>query len=512
MKKLLFITLCAACTAGFPLTASAIPGDMGFFGGISEGRRLPKTIEMLVSGDARVSGNPNQAREFLYKEIIFLTGMPVEFTGMLEVTGANGVTPNTRSGNYTQTMRVYPSAASGEETRINRSIVYNVNYRREGNQLIKDYTVRDWTETIAVGGVTFNLDRAQSGFDVSIIEHETPGIGYYRGDISARCVYTYGETADRLALDMSDSFHGYACAWSGVETHRIEAALTGNSWQMFYQIRPSVSVNKVLWYTENEPEAIGFEGNYKEVLKNQSGLKYMILQAPLIFPHLPAEGGTSIPTRNSFEQLVAPNVDFLKGHPARDDIHKLFSMQILDGDPLFYKPEQAITRAQFVSALVKAIKLPVEITPAAPRGRRNQTQPIVFPDVQPARPDYPYVMAAYRNRMAVGRDDGTFYADSALERQEAFVILIRALGFNHLGYSVDQTTIFTDDAQIAPWARQGLNAAYRLKLIKPEADGRIRPKDYVSKAEAAALIRGLVDYMRIGIASDYAEHIVNYVR
>ena len=120
-------------------------------------------------------------------------------------------------------------------------------------------------------------------------------------------------------------------------------------------------------------------------------------------------------------------------------------------------------------------------------------------------------MSAYRNRLAVGRDNGTFYADSLLERQEAFVIIIRALGVGSLGQGASQSPIFTDDSQIAQWARQGIAAAYRLKLIKPDADGRIRPNDYVSKAEAAALLMSLVDYMRVGISADYAEHIVNYV-
>ncbi|MDR1559159.1 MAG: S-layer homology domain-containing protein [Clostridiales bacterium] len=515
MKRLLlFLTISIGYAAGFSLTAYALPGDMGFFGGISEGRRLPKTTETLLSGETRIGADPNETRTFPYKEIVFLTGRPVEFTGMLEVSGANGALPNTVNGNYTQMLRVYPSASSGTDVSINRNIVFTVNYHREGSQLIKDFSVRDWTETISVGEAGFNLDREQSGFDISILEHETPGIGYYRGDVSARSVYTTGGTggeAERLTLDTRDSFYGYACAWSGAEAHRMDAALSGNNWQMMYQIRPCVSTNKTLWYTENEPSAISFDGNYKEVLQNQSGLRYNILQAPIIFPDQPAEGGASIPTRNTFEQLIAADVGFLKGHPAMEDIRELYSMRVLDGDPTFFKPEQAITRAQFVSALAKAVKLPVEIAEAAPRGRRALAPPIVFPDVQPNRPDYPYLMAAYRNGVAVGRDDGAFYSDSLLERQEAFVILIRALGIGSLGSRPAQNTHFADDSQIAWWARQSLNEAYRLGLIKPEPDGRIRPREYVSKAEAAAMLRELVDYMRVGIASDYAEHIVNYV-
>jgi len=474
------------------------------------------------------------------------------FTGVLEVSGTRGAEPNSQSGNYSQTMRVYPSTASvaeiddedaedenvedenaeegvvssGASVSIDRTITYSVNYRREGNQLIKDYTVEDWAEIITVNGVTFVLDSEQSGFDVSIIEQETPGIGYYRGDISARSVYTVsiggGEESEEAIetttssetrmLDVSDSFYGYSCAWSKAEVHRVDASVSGKNWQMMYQIRPGTSAAKTLWYTKNEPDTISFEGNYKEVLKNHSGLKYIILQPPIIYPDQKSEGGTSIPTRNTFEQLIAPDVGFLTGHPAMEDIRKLFSMQILDGDPMFYQPDQAITRAQFVDALTKAIKLPVEpVEEDNARGRRNQEPPpIVFPDVLPERPDYPCIMSAYRNGIAIGRNDGTFYADSILERQEAIVMIVRALGVAKLGH-VSQTTAFTDDKEIAYWARQSFNAASRLGIIRPDQEGKIRPRDYVSKAEAAALVRAFVDYMRIGIASDYAEHIVNYV-
>jgi len=553
-KLLIFIIVCVGCIVGLLQETFALPGDMGFFGGISEGRRLPKTMETFVSGEVRESGDSNQTKSFPYKEVIFLTGRPVVFTGVLEVSGTRGAEPNSQSGNYTQTMRVYPSTVSeanaddvddedeyvdnedveegvatigSGSASIDRTITYSVNYRREGNQLIKDYTVQAWAETISVNGITFTLDSEQSGFDVSIIEHETPGIGYYRGDISARSVYTVsigGEEAaaedvevevtsnETRMLDVSDSFYGYTCAWSKAEVHRVDATVSGKNWQMMYQVRPGTSASKTLWYTKNEPDTISFEGNYKEVLKNHSGLKYKVLQPPIIYPDQKTEGGTSIPTRNTFEQLMAPDVGFLTGHPAMEDIRKLFSMQILDGDPLFYLPEQAITRAQFVDALTKAIKLPTEpVEDNNARGRRNQEPPpIVFPDVLPERPDYPCIMSAYRTGIAIGRNDGTFYADSILERQEAIVMIVRALGITNLGHA-SQTTIFTDDEEIAYWARQSFSAASRLGIIKPDQEGRIRPRDYVSKAEAAALVRSFVDYMRIGIASDYAEHIVNYV-
>ncbi|MDR1913221.1 MAG: S-layer homology domain-containing protein [Clostridiales bacterium] len=480
---------------------------MGFFGGVTEGRRLPKTMEALLTGDARNEDDLNLARVLLYKEIIFLTGKPIEFTGLIEVGGTNGVTPNTTSGQYSLQLTVYPSTSSGDIA-INRTAVFNIRYRVEGNQLIKDYTLQDWNERITIADLEYTLDTEQSAFDISIIEHNAPSITYYRGDVSSRAVFM-SNTNEMLIQDSADSFYGYNCAWSAIETHRMDSTITANNWQTQFQIRPSVSINKALQYKDNEPDVIGFEGNYKEVLHRDAGLKYDILQVPLIYPDQPRTGETSFNLRNTFEQLIAPDLVYLRGHPAFEDIAKLFSMQILDGDPKLYQPDQAITRAQFITALTKAIKLPVQTVASETRGRRAQTPPIIFPDVLPSRPDYPYIMSAYRNGVAFGRDFGTFYADAPLQRQEAFTVLVRSLGLTNLG--LPDSRIFTDDEKIAWWARTDLAAGVRLGLIKPDGEGQIKPGEYLSKAEAASLLRNFVDYLRFGIKTDYAEHLVNYV-
>jgi hypothetical protein len=159
---------------------------------------------------------------------------------------------------------------------------------------------------------------------------------------------------------------------------------------------------------------------------------------------------------------------------------------------------------------VKAIKLPVELPQPTTRAKKNVTVNIVFPDVSAERADYPYIMAAYKSGLAVGRGNGHFYADYTIQREEAICILLRTLGLGNLGLDPTPVTPFIDDANISGWAKQDLYAAYKLGLIKPDINGKINPKENISKAEAAALVNILVDYMRTGIISDYTEHIVNY--
>ena len=531
----------------FPLLAGAVTvraevGEMGFFGGISDGTKLPKTTETILQKTGNTNNrNRNTRRTFFYTEVIFLSGVPREFNGILEISSPGPGTAD--EGTYTETHRVYASQYTNPAIAISREIEYTVNYRRVDRQVIKDYTVsrksavnmeRKWSEVILVPEGAFTIDPVLSSCGISIIEDHTPAVMYYRGDISMHAVYVSDSTEETGAgvanqagtgvfvseidngvtvADYMGSFHGYQCAWSNTETHRMDVLVQNKAWQMQYQIRPSVSVNKTLQYTENEPLAISFEGNYKEVLQNVSGLRYDIFVKPRMYPDMETAGQAAINTQNTFEQLIAPDLNFLKGHPAEDDIKKLFSMQVLDGDPKFYQPAQAVTRGQFVTALVKAIKLPIEEqTAVAPRNRRNAQaqQPIVFPDVTPNRPEYPYIMAAYRHGLALGRDFGNFFTDYSMERQEAIVILLRTLGLQNLGLDPTPLTAFTDDAQIGDWAKREMSAAYRLGIIGPDEEGRIRPKELVTKAEAAAFVNHLIEYMRNGLAVDYADNIVNY--
>ncbi len=499
-----------------PVSCFAEMGDMGFFGGISEGTRLPKSTEIIINqNNAKTKTTKATAATGLkYKEVVFISGKPEVFEGVLTVkTGT--IKDTDQFGSYTETHTVKPTAASGA-TLIDRTVTFNVNFRKEGNQVIKDYEVTRWDEAIKTQTATYTLDPTLSHFGVSIIEDHNAAAVYYKGNISQNAVYTTGTGDEEQAVanvttDVSGSFYGYRSAWSSSEVHRIDATVDNGDWQMQYQIRPSVSVSKLMQYDKNEPQAISFEGNYKEIMQNTSGLEYNIFVKPAKFADVAESGKINIPVYNSFEQLIAPKgLTFLKGHFAESDIKKLFSMQVLSGDAKLYKPEQAMTRGQFVSALVKAIKLPITPVETNKRPNKNAVVSITFPDVTEDRPEYPYIMAAFENGIAIGRDDGKFYIDKPIDRQEAFAIMLRTLGLQNLGLDPTPMTPFTDDAKIGNWAKSNIYAAYRLGIIDGDENGNLRPMNLLSKADGAALLNRLIDYMRQDLANDYTDHIVGY--
>lgn len=475
-------------------------GDSGFFGGISEGRRLPKTTEQLIKG----KGNKNEKIQATlpYKEMIFLSGKPTEFSGNITINSKEE--PDTEIGSYKASYKIQKGDTTAEGVDINRNIEYNVNFRKEENQTIKDFEASKWTETINVDGKSFTLDPKQSKSSISIIEEKTPGVTYYKGDVSQRAVYI--SDGKPITYDINGVIYGYTSAWSSTETQKLNATVSTPEWQMEFQVRPSVSVGKTLQYSENEPTAISFEGNYKEIMQNKSGLKYDIYTLPPQFYFAEKTGQASIPSFNTFEQLIAPDTSYLKGHFAEHDIKKLFSMQIIEGEPKFYKPNQSITRGQFTEMLVKAIKLPIEDVSA------NKKAPveIIFSDLMPERKEYPYIMAAFKSGLAVGKNDGKFHIDEPIERQEAIVILLRALGLEYLGLDPTPITPFVDDKYIANWAKKEIYAANRIGIISGDRNGKFNPKALMSKAEGAAIINRLIDYMRKDMQIDYAENIVNF--
>jgi hypothetical protein len=387
-----------------------------------------------------------------------------------------------------------------------------VNWRRVGNQILKNYLAAAWTETVAVNGQIFTVNFPLSFYNVSLLEDVQAAVTYVTGDSSFRAQYFTGGQPYAVYTGNA-TVSGFMSPWSNTETVRLDAQIIHPEWQMTYQVRPSVSVFKTLQYSRNEPQIISFDGNYREVTQNRSGIAWDIFIAPFNAPSdLPMQGMTSIAVHNLFEQLPTVDLTSLRAHPAAADIHKLFSMGIIDSPVSQFVPSQSIRRADFVTMLVKAVKIPIEPPQTGRRQtgtRGNTVVEFTFPDVLPSHPQFPYIMAAYNAGLVSGRAQGLFYPNHAITREEVITIMINALGLTNLG--LDPVTHFADDERISDWAKRAVYAARRIGLITGDANGNLNPRQLVTKAEAAAFINGMIEYMRTSLIDDFSEHIVGYV-
>ncbi|OGO81888.1 MAG: hypothetical protein A2Y18_00585 [Clostridiales bacterium GWD2_32_19] len=489
--------------------SNADVGEMGFFCGVSEGVKLPKVMDSYVPITAR-----SNKKELRYKEMVFLRGKPEVFEGLLTISKSGDVDPSSKveAGSYSMTyaLEAYKEPFV-QDVDIKRTIIFNVNYRKVDNQVLKNYELKSWKETITIGEAKYTLDDTNSLFNNTIIEYNSPGIKYYKGSIGYRAIYKNDDQVITVNVTGDNGIYGYDQAWGKTETQLLKIyveSVSGsdlNIWKLEAEVKPSITVNKTMQYDSNMPTAIAFGGNYLQVTQNQSGITYKVTNKPTNMDYNNVEGNISVPSYNTFEHLVAPeNTDYLKGSFAEEDIKKLYSLEVLDSKFEFI-PNQKITRAQYVTLLVKALGLDKKYP--EPKGYKPVK---IFGDVDIYHPHFRNVEIAAQVQLIKGTNKGNFGPDNPIKREEAFVIYMRALGLSRLGQDITPTTPFIDDEQISGWAKKDIYGLYNLGIIKGDVTGNLRPKSEITKAEGAAIINRLINYLRKDIENDYVEKLIEY--
>ncbi|MGI9951724.1 S-layer homology domain-containing protein [Moorellaceae bacterium AZ2] len=170
--------------------------------------------------------------------------------------------------------------------------------------------------------------------------------------------------------------------------------------------------------------------------------------------------------------------DVPKGHWAWSDIMALAPRGLFqEGEQGKFFPERPLTRGELADLLDRALLF-------------SEGPERDWVDVPP---DSPYRGAVGRVTGAgimVGYEDGSFRPESPVSREEAVVTLVRAakdLGVEGTGSGVLRE--FVDLREVAPWAYNDVLWALEEGLLRGYPDGSLRPRDSLTRAEAAALIR-----------------------
>lgn len=164
-------------------------------------------------------------------------------------------------------------------------------------------------------------------------------------------------------------------------------------------------------------------------------------------------------------------------HWAENEITQLKEIGAFNGyaDGTF-RPENPITRAEFVTALIRTMVAKNMLT--------MSEEPSSFGDVQGTWSEA-YVATAVANNIVTGYQDGTFRPNQNITRQEIAVIISRAFQLD-AGEAVDTT--FDDDSAIADWAKSWVVAAAASGVISGYPDHTFRPGNNATRAESAALL------------------------
>jgi hypothetical protein len=179
------------------------------------------------------------------------------------------------------------------------------------------------------------------------------------------------------------------------------------------------------------------------------------------------------------EQPLAPasGLKDVQGHWAEAAISQLLISGAINGYPDgSFKPENLISRAEFVTVLVKAFKL---------EGQSGA----VFADTS-GHWAKDYVAAAAGYGIVKGYTESSFGPDDCITREQMAVMICRAA---RISGGADEPLTFTDQAGISQWARDAVKATVEHKIVNGYPDNTFRPQENAKRAEAAAMIVKALD-------------------
>jgi len=190
---------------------------------------------------------------------------------------------------------------------------------------------------------------------------------------------------------------------------------------------------------------------------------------------------------NSVYALISNPVELhdTKGHWAESEINDMASRKILyadiDGD---FQPDSGISRAEFTALIVRALGLP----------ESNKT--MTFGDVDESNVYRGAIQTAFDYGIIIGYPDNRFGPNDRLTREQALTMIVRAMAITGLDGRVSTEGIsldaFSDYIDVSAYAREATETCISMGIIIGRDDNTLAPKAYITKAEAAVIVRRLL--------------------
>jgi N-acetylmuramoyl-L-alanine amidase len=185
------------------------------------------------------------------------------------------------------------------------------------------------------------------------------------------------------------------------------------------------------------------------------------------------EVSTEESTETTTEATTTGNVDLsdVDNHWAKDFIASAFGKGYVKGyDDNTYKPEKAVTRAEFIQILYNIFG-------------KEESKDVTFADVKGNEWYYDSLKWGVANGIITGYDDNTFKAGKEISREEAAVILSRCVNIDSNENGVD----FKDGSNISAWAKDGVDLISKIGIMKGDDNGNFNPKKSLTRAETAVI-------------------------
>ncbi|MGP3788169.1 S-layer homology domain-containing protein [Paenibacillus sp. 1A_MP2] len=148
-----------------------------------------------------------------------------------------------------------------------------------------------------------------------------------------------------------------------------------------------------------------------------------------------------------------------------------------------YLPDKQISRVEFAALLVRTLS-----------AKPDETLRLSFKDINTTAWYKDELNAAIVNGIAKGFSTSEFRPEALINREQASKMLINVLLGEGVAPGVTAQQ-FSDESDIAAWAAEDVKMATEQQLVKGYPDNTFRPKNGLTRAEAATLIYRLREYL-----------------
>jgi hypothetical protein len=176
-------------------------------------------------------------------------------------------------------------------------------------------------------------------------------------------------------------------------------------------------------------------------------------------------------------------------HWAKDAVNDLGARMVVSGDGTGnYRPDQAITRAEVAAIVVRAL------------GLAQGTGESSFEDVSQSDWFNGYVDTATIYGLITGYDSATYAPNDTITREQAMVILARAMKMTGLSVSTTDSeasaffSSYVDVSAISDYAKDGIAACLKTGVVTGSSATTLSPKAHVSRAEVAVMVQRLLEH------------------
>ena len=451
--------------------------------------------------------------EITYKEIVFVTGEPIEMEGTLSIKTKER--NNTKTETYT-----YRLENKKYNAKLSRTIKLTDTLDTMGNQVTSSKKLDGFKETIDINKKKYEVKDEHYQWNQGSVIHNTPLLSYYAGDFSARKTYLVDRGKEIVTVNTKGSLVGYNGPWSATETqiidyiiHHEDKTTPGNNWEGAATVETSYNKTKDYSYAENIPNHISFNGGYRVTEKEENVLKYNY-DLPRFIQNQKVNGrntGTNslyLDTNPKITRLNIPAVRDVLGHKNEEELLLLASMEAFSINSKYLGPSSSMSRGDFARVLIKSMDIPI-VKPEVKTSRRKKVEEPkpLFKDVNKDHRNFDYIEEVAKRDMMNGSRENIFNPDKPLTRIEAYSTVIRILGFKNLAPVRKYSLGYKDEKSIPAWARDYIYVAKELGLV--ERGGYFYPNRELTKGEASKLIVDLISYMQEEIRYDYREGILN---